>query len=93
MAPITHVPHKDIDASLEIPREVCRALGLDNDRQWLRFDELNSFLWPGYDLRKRPGSLDKYDYGLLPKDLFEQLKYGILLRQQKLKAHIISRDD
>lgn len=65
-APITHSPPDDVSASLEITADICRALGLDGGRHWLRFDELNSFIWPGYDLRPRAGKPLRYDYGMLP---------------------------
>lgn len=75
VAPITHSPPDGAAASLEIPPDVCRKLGLDTGRHWLRFDELNRFEWPGFDLRPRPNG--RYDYGVLPPGLFEQLRRGI----------------
>jgi hypothetical protein len=91
VAPITHRPPDDLGASLEIPAAICRSLGFDQGRHWLRFDELNRFLWPGYDLRPRSGG--GYDYGMLPPRLFEQLRRGILQLQHSRKGQIISRDD
>lgn len=78
VAPITHAPPSDPAASLEIPAAVRRKLGLDGARGWIRFDELNAFSWPGFDLRRRPDAPGRYDYGLLPKVLFERLRAGIL---------------
>jgi hypothetical protein len=89
VAPITHRQPDDIDASLEIPAAVCRSLDLDDGRHWIRFDELNRFLWPGYDLRPRPNG--SYDYGMLPQGLFEQLRQGILTRQRSRKGRITTR--
>lgn len=91
VAPITHRPPDDVDASLEIPAAVCRNLGLDEGRHWIRFDELNRFLWPGYDLR--PRSNGSYDYGMLPQGLFEQLRQGILARQRNRKGKVLARTD
>jgi len=91
VAPITHSPPSDPDASLEIPANICRSLGLDDARHWLRFDELNSFLWPGYDLRPRPGG--RYDYGMLPRALFEALRQGILEAQRKKAGRIVNRQE
>jgi hypothetical protein len=93
VAPITHSPPDDPQSSLEIPAKVCRSLGLDDARHWLRFDELNSFLWPGYDLRPKPGKGLEYDYGLLPEDLFERLRKGIMESQKLKKTKLTSRDD
>ena len=82
VAPVTHRPPDDPAASIEIPDEVCRALGLDQGRHWLRTDELNRFVWPGYDLRPIPGHADSCAYGMLTPSLFEQLREAILARQR-----------
>jgi hypothetical protein len=50
VAPITPSSPDDKEACVELPAEVASGLGLDDDRQWLRFDELNSFDWPAFDL-------------------------------------------
>lgn len=92
VAPITHQPPDDPQASIEIPAAVCKALGLDSGRHWLRLDELNSFAWPGYDLRPLRGKPGRYDYGMLPQGLFQQLRNGILARQKARAARVISRD-
>ena len=91
MAPITHEPPDDPNDSLEIPAAVAQALGLDGERHWLRLDELNRFSWPGYDLRPIPGKTGKYDYGMLPRSLFEALKQGILKRQHAKRGRTQDR--
>lgn len=91
VAPITHRPPDEPTASLEIPYAVNRRLRLDAGRHWLRFDELNQSIWPGYDLRKLPSGF--YDYGMLPVDLFHRLVRGILDRQKIRKQSLISRDE
>jgi len=93
VAPITHSPPDDPTASLEIPPAICRSLGLDGGRHWLRLDELNRFAWPGFDLRPLPGQPGRYDYGMLPRGLFEQLRDGILARQRARAGRIVSRDE
>jgi hypothetical protein len=85
VAPITHSPPADPSASIRVPPDVCRRLGLDNDQQWLRVDELNRFSWPGYDLRPIPGR-GGIEYGLLPRGLFLQLKKRIIERQHARQA-------
>lgn len=91
VAPITHTPPDDPSTSLEIPADVCRTLGLDGARHWVRFDELNRFTWPGYDLRPRPDG--SYHYGMLPPGLFEQLRSGILEANKIQRARFVSRDE
>jgi len=92
VAPITHRPPEDRAASIEIPAGVCKSLGLDSDRHWLRLDELNRFAWPGFDLRSIPAKPGRYDYGMLPAGLFQQLRDGILRRQKARAGRVISRD-
>jgi hypothetical protein len=91
VAPITHRAPADAGTSLEIPAAICRSLGLDEGRHWLRFDELNRFFWPGYDLRPRPDG--RYDYGMLPPGLFEQLRRGIVELQRARKGRVVPREE
>jgi hypothetical protein len=44
VAPITHSPPPDEDASVEIPAPTSLGLGLDDRRHWLRCEELNRFI-------------------------------------------------
>lgn len=93
LAAITHSPPDDPAGSLEIPPAICRTLGLDSGRHWLRLDELNRFIWPGYDLRPIPGRGDDCVYGMLPPALYERMRQGILLRQKEARLRIQTRDD
>lgn len=92
VAPITHRPPDEPLDSIEIPASVCSRLGLDAGRHWLRLDELNRFVWPGFDLRPIPGRAGQFAYGMLPSGLFEQLRQGILSRQQARRGRLQSRD-
>ncbi len=67
-------------------------LGLDGRRHWLRLDELNRFIWPGYDLRPLHGRPGEYAYGMLPPGLFEQLRKGVLDRQKFKKTRLQARE-
>ena len=80
VAPITHsLPSPGIPC-LEIPLRVKQHLGLDDDRSWVILDEVNQFVWPGYDLRPVPGKQSDMAYGFLPPRLFDQIRSGILDR-------------
>jgi hypothetical protein len=92
VAPITHQPPADSTASIEIPAATCKSLGLAAGRHWLRLDELNRFAWPGFDLRPIPSKPGRYEYGMLPRGLFEQLRNGILKRQKARAGRVVSRD-
>lgn len=91
VAPITHAMPEDASTSLEVPADVCRNLGLDGARHWIRFDELNRFTWPGYDLRPRKDG--SYHYGMLPRGLFDDLRNGIIAAQKAHRAQVVPRDD
>jgi hypothetical protein len=71
---------------------VKRVLGLDSAPQWLRFEELNRFTWPGFDVRPIPGRTRRWQYGMLPKPLFERLRQGILRRQSEHALRVQDRD-
>lgn len=81
VAPITHRPPDDPAESLELAPATARNLGLDGGRHWLRVDELNSFEWPGFDIRPIPGRGRRIDYGMLPRDLYEALRRLLLERR------------
>lgn len=59
--PITHAPPPEQGRShLKLTGEECRAIGLDNGEHWVVLDEMNQFPWPGYDLRRIPGT-ERFD--------------------------------
>lgn len=91
VAPITHSVPVDPSMSLEIPVNVCKTLGLDSARHWIRFDELNRFTWPGYDLRPKPDGT--FYYGMLPRGLFEELRNGIVEAQKARRTQFVPRDE
>jgi hypothetical protein len=93
VVPITHSPHRNPDAAIEIPQAVKRHLGLDDQLSWIVLDDFNVFTWPGFDLRPVLGQKDRYHYGLLPPRLFESIiaKFAELRRHGK--ALQTSRDD
>jgi hypothetical protein len=77
VVPVTHAPPQDPGAAVELPASVKAALGLDLAQAWICLDEVNVFVWPGYDLRHVPGT-QRYDYGVLPQSLFEQVRDGVV---------------
>jgi PemK-like, MazF-like toxin of type II toxin-antitoxin system len=48
VVPITHSPHGNPNAAVEIPPAVKRHLGLDDQPSWIVLDDFNVFTWPGY---------------------------------------------
>jgi len=92
VAPVTHEPPHDPASAIELLPDVKRFLGLDSASQWLRFEELNRFTWPGFDVRPIPGRAGEWEYGMLPQSLFEQLRQGILRRQSERALRVQNRD-
>lgn len=51
VAPVTHSAPDGADTAVEMPANVKRDLGLDREPSWIVTSELNSFRWPGPDVR------------------------------------------
>jgi hypothetical protein len=64
------------------------AAHLDQERSWVVLEELNTFVWPGYDLRQIPGLPGEYVYGLLPPRFFEALldRFTALHKARAIKS-------
>jgi len=94
VVPITHTPPEDREDSIEVPFAVCKALGLDGEQQWVRLDELNSFGWPGFDIRPVLGKEGKYDCGMLPKELYRKIGYSDFSVEPELRCSVrVSKAD
>jgi hypothetical protein len=87
VVPVTHTPPANSATTVEIPQSVKRYLKLDSERSWIVCTEVNRFVWQGPDLRRIPGSKHVYSHGVLPPQLFSQVKQTLL---QSL-AKIVSR--
>jgi hypothetical protein len=86
VVPITHSPPEvgEEDLSMEIPPDICKAIGLDEDVNWKRVSELNMFDWPSVHLRPLPNDPSRFDYGLMPREFFEQVRDRVVeLMMQK----------
>lgn len=78
VAPITHRPPQPPAAGVEIPLNVKRHLGLDDQRFWVITTDLNVFEWPGVDIHPVPNApAGTFDYGFLPPALFNTIKAAI----------------
>ena len=73
--PITHSPPSDRLASVELGPELKRLLSLDDAASWAIADEINDFIWPGYDLA--PGPDGRWVYGSVPPGFFAQLRRAL----------------
>ena len=89
--PITHSAPTNTASAVEIPPDVKRHLGLDDERSWVVVSEGNEFDWPGYDLRKIPGG-DSYDYGFLPPGFFARVLAAFVGWHRANKSRLTSRE-
>lgn len=91
VAPITHSPPDDPHA-VALPPAAKRRLGLDDSPSWIVTNEVNRFIWPGYDLRSV--SRDKpntFAWGFLPQETFAAVKRGILTHQKERRLKLTPR--
>lgn len=74
VVPITHREPEGPSIGIEIPADVQRQLGLDGERQWVVLTDINTFHWPGPDIREVPGRIpETCIYGTLPKAFFRDV--------------------
>ena len=92
VAPITHTPLAKDGEAIELPPRVKQALGLDDDRSWIVLDEVNQFVWPGYDIRPVPGTQDRFAYGFIPPKLYDTVISRILELAAAQRVAEILRD-
>jgi len=95
VAPVTHSPPDDPRHAIEIPAETKRRLGLDDARSWIKTTELNVFTWPGPDVRPvgRPSERRGVAYGLLPKNMAEDLLANVRDRVREGRTKAVNRDE
>lgn len=90
VAPVTHAaPEKATDA-IELPRNVKKLLGLDEERSWIVVTELNRFIWPGPDIRPMPETGTPF-YDALPDWLFERVRNGVLQHSGQGRLKVTKR--
>ena len=88
VAPVTSQPPRPGTPTIEMPQRVRAHLGLGDGRSWIVADELNSFIWPGPDVRPVRGAADISPFlGKIPSRLYEQVraKLAEIAREGRLK--------
>jgi hypothetical protein len=81
VAPITRRRPTDPERAIELTAATRRRLGLGEQPNWIMATEVNSFYWPGPDLRQT--SKGQYIYGELPAVVFTALTKKILAMEDK----------
>lgn len=93
VVPVTHRSPGPETPAIEMPQAVKGHLGLDSERSWIVLDEINQFVWPGYDLRPLPGTANKFEYGFIPPNLLVRVVSGIRDVWRRKMGLTITRDD
>ena len=92
VVPVTHSPPANPDEAVEIPPQIKNHLGLDDLQSWIVVSEVNDFLWPGPDLRHKPGSeSDRYEYGVLPPGFFRNVRDKLLKLHAERRVQSVKR--
>ena len=92
--PITHTSPKEPQDAVELPAATKTRLGLDSERSWVVVSEGNRFIWPGPDLRARPGQgPDSAAYGMLPPALFTVVKQRFFAHVRARRAGMVKRTE
>jgi mRNA-degrading endonuclease toxin of MazEF toxin-antitoxin module len=89
---VTHSPPSDPSEAMELPLAVKAHLRLDTQQSWIVLTEVNSFVWPGPDLRPIPqSSPPRFDYGVLPPKYFRKVRDQIITLLKARRVQIFSR--
>lgn len=87
--PITRSAPDKNTVGIEVPANVGRAIGLDNEPSWVVVSEYNIDEWPNAGLTAVPGRAGACSYGFVPPRLFAQVKAKFLeLYQQKRSSGV-----
>jgi hypothetical protein len=92
--PITHSEPKPPTIGIEIPRLLAARLRLDSELSWVIVSELNSFSWPGPDLRPIPGQdMESIAYGFLPPRFFRIIRDAYLALDAERRVFVVPRTE
>lgn len=91
VAPATHSPPDDAAMAIEMPANVKRDLGLDRERSWIMTNEINSFRWPGPDVRVLEDGTPFY--GAVPDWLFLRVREGVEVWAERGKIQVTRRTE
>jgi len=88
--PITHTPPQHPEIAIGIRPTEARTMGLDETPSWIVCNEINSFEWPGFDIRPAPGGTPVL--GMTPPGLYERMRTLFLELRQAGRTGIVNRD-
>ena len=91
LLPITHAPPIGDTVAIEIPANVRRSIGLDDQPSWVVVTEYNVDEWPNAGLSPIPGRPDVFAYGFIPPGLFAAIKSRLLELAKEKKSDAVRR--
>ncbi|HEY1932332.1 MAG TPA: hypothetical protein VGG99_10000 [Acetobacteraceae bacterium] len=74
-----------------MPADLKFQLDRDARPQWVILDDMNRFMWPGYDLRRLPGTVADRS-GMIPEPLFRAILQDVLACHLTRKGTLTDRD-
>jgi hypothetical protein len=92
LLPITHAPPIGDTVAIEIPANVRRSIGLDDQPSWVVVTEYNVDEWPNAGLSPIPGRPDVFAYGFIPPGLFAAIKSRLLELAKEKRSNAVRRE-
>lgn len=93
--PITHTPPDPKEGGVEIPHQVARKLGLDDERMWIKTHEINRVEWPDnrYPFGVTPNRKGDMSYGVMRHDIGAQAFQQVAEQARNRTLAQVNRDD
>lgn len=93
VAPITHSPPTSPLEAVVLPAVTKIRLGLDDLPSWIVANDLNSFTWPGVDLRPIRRRMKRCDFGVLSTALLAEVRDRVLVMVRDGHARLTPRSE
>lgn len=93
VAPITHSPPTSLLEAVVLSAATKVRLGLDERPSWIVTNDLNSFSWPGVDLRPVRRGTKRCDFGVLPTSLLAEVRDRVLAVARAGHARLTPRSE
>lgn len=95
VAAITHSPPRGEQGSIPVDPRIKERLKLDDDVSYVVTDELNTFVWPGPDLRPTAAGRGEPDascvYGYIPQSLLTKIGLSIAEHRNQQRFRLVKR--
>jgi hypothetical protein len=91
VVPITRAPPDDPTLAVQLPARVKRHLKLDQTTSWIVISEVNRFRRPRPDVRPIVDTKDRFSYGYLPVEIFDEVRRRLLDVYKRRKLTVVTR--